>query len=85
VRLTAEMGEEPEEERKSGAENEAGDDGEIESCVLATMNDVAGKFAEADREFAAEIKQRAEDGEENAENEEGASQIADGIHRQSVG
>jgi hypothetical protein len=84
VGLTAEAGEKPEEERKSGAENQASDDGEIESGVLAAVDNVAGKAAEAEREFVAEIKYGAEDGEENAEDEEGASEIAERIHKQSV-
>ena len=48
-RLATEMGEEPEEERECRAENEAGDDGKIESGVFAAMDDVAGEFAEAKR------------------------------------
>jgi hypothetical protein len=58
------MGEEPEEEGKGGAEDEAGDDGEIEGGVFAAMDDVAGEFAESERELSsAEIEDRAEDGE----------------------
>jgi hypothetical protein len=56
------MGEEPEKEGKSGAEDEAGDDGEIESGVFAAVDDVAGKFAQAEGEFAPEIKDGADDG-----------------------
>jgi hypothetical protein len=54
--LAAEVGEEPEEEGKRGAKNEASDDGEIESGVFAARDDVAGEFAEAERESSTEVK-----------------------------
>jgi len=79
--LAAEMGEEPEEERKAKAEEEACDDGEIESGVLAAVDDVAGKAAEAKRELAAEVEKSADKDEEGAENEESAAEFTDGIHQ----
>jgi hypothetical protein len=60
-RLTAEVGKEPEEEGKRGAENEASDDGEIERGVFAAMDDVAGEFSKAEGEFGAEVEERAGD------------------------
>ena len=74
------MGEEPEEERKAKAEEEAGDDGEIESGVLAAVDDVAGKAAEAKRELAAEIKKSADEDEEAAEEKKGAAEFAERVH-----
>ena len=58
------MREEPEEKREGCAENEAGDDREVESCVFTAVDDVAGEFAEAERELAAEIEKSADEGEE---------------------
>jgi hypothetical protein len=49
--------EEPEEEGKCCAEDEAGDDREIEGGVFAAMDDVAGEFSEAERESATEIEE----------------------------
>jgi len=46
--LAAEMGEEPEEEREHGAENEASHDGKIEGGVFAAMNEVTGKSSQAE-------------------------------------
>jgi hypothetical protein len=43
--LTTEMGEEPEDGREDDADDQAGDDGEIEGSVLAALNDVAGEAA----------------------------------------
>lgn len=63
VVLSAEMGEKPEEERKGKAENETGDDGEIEGGVFAAVDDVAGETAEAEGEFAAEIEKSAKEDE----------------------
>jgi hypothetical protein len=84
TRLFTEMSKKPEEERKAEAENEAGDDGEVESGVFAAVNDVAGKAAEAQREFSAEVKQSADEDQEGAENEESAAEFAEGIHEESV-
>lgn len=65
----AEVGEKPEEKRYSDAEHEARDDGEIEGSVFSAMDDVAGKPSDAEWEFAAEIKKRAEDGEKRSKHE----------------
>jgi hypothetical protein len=46
--LTAEVREEPEEERERGAEYEAGDDWEMKGGVFAAMDDVARKAAKAE-------------------------------------
>jgi len=80
TRLFAEMSKEPEEERKANAEEEAGDDGEIKSGVLAAVDDVAGKAAEAKRELAAEIKKSADEDEEAAEEKKGAAEFAERVH-----
>ena len=76
--LPAEMGEKPEQERKGEAENEAGDDGEIEGGVFAAVDDVAGETAEAEGEFAAEIEKRAEDDKKAAEKEQSAAEFRRG-------
>ena len=74
------MGEEPEEQREGGAEHEAGDDRKIERGVFATVDDVAGKAAETQRELAAKVEKRAKNDQEDAENEEHAAEFAEGIH-----
>jgi hypothetical protein len=79
------MGEEPEEEGERGAEHEASDNGEIESGVFAAVDDIAGKFAEAERKFSAEEKKSTEDGEESSEEEEGAAEFTEGMHTESLG
>ena len=74
------MSKKPEEEREAEAEDETGDDGEIESGVFAAVDGVGGEAAEAQGEFSAEVKQRADKDQEGAENEEGAAEFAEGIH-----
>jgi len=74
------MSEQPEEERKTEAEEETGDDREVEGGVFAAMDDVAREAAEAQREFSAEVKQSADKDKKGAENEEGAAELAEGIH-----
>ena len=48
--------------------------------MLAAVDDVAGKAAEAKGELAAEIKKSANDDEEAAEKEEGAAEFAERVH-----
>jgi hypothetical protein len=75
------MCQEPEEQRERGAEQETGDDWEIERGVFAAMDDVAGKSAEAQRESSAEVKKGTDDSEEDAENKEGVAKFAERIHQ----
>jgi hypothetical protein len=60
----------PEEEREGGAEEETRDDGEVEGGVFAAMDDVAGEAAEAEGEFASDVKKGAE----------GAAEFAKRVH-----
>jgi hypothetical protein len=78
------VGEEPEEEGKCCAEDEAGDDGEIEGGVFAAMDDVAGELSKAERKFPAGIKKSADEDEEAAEEEEGAAKFAERVHNGSL-
>jgi hypothetical protein len=57
--LAAEVGKEPEEQRKAEAEDEAGDDGEVKRSMLAAMDDVSGEFAEVEWQFRVEIENGA--------------------------
>lgn len=52
--------------------------------MFAAMDDVTGQFAEAEGEISAEVEERADDGEETAEEKESAAEFAQGIHRESV-
>jgi hypothetical protein len=74
------VGEEPKEERKTEAENEAGDDREVEGGAFAAVDDVAGEAAETPWEFSPEVKQSADKDQEGTDNEEGAAEFAEGIH-----
>ncbi len=48
--------------------------------MLAAMDDVAGKTAEAEGELSAEVKERTDENEESAEKKKGAAEFAKGIH-----
>jgi hypothetical protein len=80
ARSTAEVGEEPEEEREGGAEEETGDNREVERGVFAAMEYVAGEFSQAEGEFRTKIKKCAQEDEEAAEEEKCAAEFAGGIH-----
>jgi hypothetical protein len=83
-RLATKVGEEPENERKAETENEASDDGEIEGCVFATVDNVARKFSNTERNFSAEIEKSADDREEAAKEEEGTTEFAERIHKSII-
>jgi hypothetical protein len=80
----ADMGKEPEEEREDGAEDEAGDDGEIKRGVLAVMDDVAGQAAKTEGESAAEVEKRADSSEDNAEEKQVSAEISERLHKEIV-
>ncbi len=74
------MGEQPKEEREGGAEEEASDDGEVESGVFTTMDDVARKAAKAEGQFATKVEKNTDEDEEAAEEQESAAEFAKGVH-----
>lgn len=74
------MGKQPEEKREGGAEEQAGDDGKVESGVFSAVNDVAGKFSKAKGELVPEIKKHTDQNEKRSEENERASEIAKGLH-----
>jgi hypothetical protein len=82
--LAAEVGEEPENERKDKAEDQASHDGEIEGGVFAAVDDVARKSSEAEREFAAEEQKSTDDGQEAAEVEQRTAEFAERIHESII-
>jgi hypothetical protein len=78
------VGDEPEEEREAEAQNETGDNGKVKRGVFATMDDVAGKSSEAEREFAPEVEKSANEHEETTEEEERTADFAERVHKQIV-
>jgi len=74
------MSDQPEEQRNGRTEQQAGDDRKVEAGVLSAVDDVAGEAAEAEGKFSDEIKERAYDDEETAENEKGAAEFAGRFH-----
>jgi len=58
---------EPKQKRENDAEEQAGNDGEVESGVFAAVDDVAGQLSQAERESAAEIEESADENQKAAE------------------
>jgi hypothetical protein len=79
--LAAKVGEKPEENRQNDADDETSDDREVEGGVFAAVDDIAGEAAEAEWETAAEIENRAGDDGDGAEEEEGAAEFAERVHK----
>jgi hypothetical protein len=61
---------EPEEQAKAGAEDNAGDDGKVECGVFGFIGDVTGELSEAKGKFPAKVEKGADDTEDDAEDEE---------------
>lgn len=74
------MREEPEQQAKRGAEHETGNDGKVKRGVLAPMEDIAGKSAQTEWKFAAEIKQRAYASEYCTKKKQQAAEITIRVH-----
>jgi hypothetical protein len=53
--------------------------------VFASVDDVARKFSEAEREFASEVENSADDGQGAAKEEEGAAEFAERFHKDIIG
>jgi hypothetical protein len=81
MRLTTKVVEEPDKEGQDDAENEAGDYGEVKGSVLTAMDDVARETAQAEREFTAKVEKRAKNGQDAAEDQETAADVAKRIHK----
>ena len=74
------MSKKPEEKRERCAEEQTRDNGEIKGGVFATMDDVAGKFSQAKREFGTEVEKSADEDKEYAKEEENTAEFAEGVH-----
>jgi hypothetical protein len=48
------------------------------------MNDVAGKFSEAERKLCAEIEESSDRDENGAEDQEHTAEFAEGIHKSII-
>lgn len=78
--LAAEVGDEPKKERKHDAEEQASDDGEVESGVFALMDDVTGEFSDAEGKPVPEIEKDADQNKKRSEEDKRASEFAKRIH-----
>jgi hypothetical protein len=78
------MIDEPEEQRQPGAQEKTCNHGEVKRGVLAAMNDVAGKAAEAERKLATEEKERADSHQDTAQKEQSAAEFAEWFHAASI-
>jgi hypothetical protein len=74
------MPDDPQEQGKAGAKDEARDNREVESRVFAAVHDVAGESPEPERKLATEIKKSANEDKKAAEEEKCASEFAERVH-----
>ena len=60
--LAAEVRDEPQEEGERDAEEQTGDDWKVKSSMFAAVNDVAGRFSQAEGQLAPKIKKDTKQG-----------------------
>jgi len=75
------VGDEPEQERDSDAEEETSDDGKVKRSVFTAVDDVPGKLPEAEGEFASEIEKSPDENQEAAEEKKRTAKFAERVHR----
>jgi hypothetical protein len=74
------VGKKPEEKREAKAEDQASHDRKVEGRVFAAVNDIARETAEAKRQASAKVQHRPSGQKQGSENQEGPSELAQGIH-----
>ena len=74
--LAAKVGEEPEDEREDGAQEQASDNGKVKGSVFAAMDDVTRKFSQAEWELATQEKKPAKEHEQNTQEKKSAAEFA---------
>lgn len=74
------MRDEPEKQRNNDADNQAGDDWEVERSVFAAVNDVARQLSQAKWKFVPPIKESTNQGEEPSEEDKRAAEFAQRVH-----
>jgi hypothetical protein len=70
----------PEKKTKSNAEQKASGNRKVKGGVLAAVDDVAGKSAEAEGQPAVKVEKKTQSDEDAAENQERAAEIASRMH-----
>jgi hypothetical protein len=83
-RLAPKLRDEPEEKGQYDTDEDRCGDGEIESGAFAAVENVAGKSAEAEREPVGVREEHADGGDDQAEKNEHAAEVAEGRHGRSV-
>jgi len=76
----AELVDDPENQTDEHADDQARDEREIESAVLAAMDDVARQATEAEGKFAAEVEKHTDDDKNGAQNEQRAAELLERFH-----
>jgi hypothetical protein len=79
------LGKEPEKESQRQADENRGGDREIKSGVFTAVEDIARKAAEAEGEFGTEVEKEADGRQDQAEDNQHAAEIAEGVHEVILG
>lgn len=79
-RLAAEVGDEPEEESKRDAYDEARDDRKVKRSVFAAVYDVARQFPQAEGEFVPKIEKGTNQDDKHSEENKRAAEFAQRAH-----
>jgi len=84
VQSTAKLIDQPENQANDHADDQTGDEREIECAVLAAMNDVSGQAAKTERKLWAQIEKRSDQDEHGSDGEQQTTELLNGFHRDPV-
>ena len=78
--LKPELINDPHNQAENYADDQAGDQREVEGAALAAVDDVSRQAAQAERQLVAEIKERAQDHEHGSHENQRASELLRRLH-----
>jgi len=84
VQSAAKLIDQPENQANDHADDQTGDEREIECAMLAAMNDVSGQAAKAERKLWAQIEKRTDEDEHCSDGEQQTTELLNGFHRDPV-
>ena len=80
VQSAAKLIDQPENQANGHADDQTGDEREIECAMLAAMNDVSGQAAKAERKLWAQIEKRSDENEHGSDGEQQTTELLNGFH-----
>ena len=84
MQSAAKLTDQPENQANDHADDQTGDEREIECAVLATVDDIARQAAKAERKLWAQIEKRTDEDEHCSDGEQQTTELVNRFHRDPV-